>query len=83
VLAVVSPVLYHLGPMPIGLLAFACGGIERLVVESYKTYFTGKPPGKFRRDLVAITDEFTRYRPLMPATAAAIVGMLVALYVIG
>ena len=82
VLAMTSPLVYRLGPAPFGVLAFMNGGIERLLVESYKTYFTSTPPGKFRRGAPVIDSDFLRYRPLLRAIAATIVIGLVAAYVV-
>ena len=81
VLAVVSPVFWVLGPTPLGLLVFMYGGLERLIVESYKTYFTPHPPGKFRRDLPIIDRAFLGWRPILRVVAAAIVATVVGLYV--
>jgi hypothetical protein len=73
--------VYRLGPAPLGVLAFMNGGIERLLVESYKTYFTTTPPGKFHRDLPVVDQQFLRYRPLLRTLATAIVLAVVAAYV--
>jgi hypothetical protein len=81
VLAAASPVLHRMGPAPLGLSLFMAGGVERLLVESYKTYFTPTPPGKFRRDLRIIDHAFLRYRPLLRGIAATIVVAVVGLYV--
>jgi hypothetical protein len=81
VLAATSPLVYRLGPAPLGLLVFLNGGIERLLVESYKTYFTSTPPGKFKRDLPVIDYAFLRWRPLLRAIAIAIVATLGVAYV--
>jgi hypothetical protein len=80
VLAAASPVFYVLGPTPLGLLVFMNGGLERLIVESYKTYFTTTPPGKFRRDARVIDPGFLRYRPLLRGIALVIVTAVVASY---
>ena len=80
VLAVMSPVFWVLGPTPLGLLVFMYGGLERLLVESYKTYFTPNPPGKFRRDLPIIDHGFLAWRPVLRGVATAIVATVVALY---
>jgi hypothetical protein len=81
VLAGVSPLLYALGPAPLGLLIFINGGLERFVVEAYKTYFTPHMPGKFRRDLPIIDHAILRWRPVLRVVAATIVTLLGALYV--
>ena len=81
VLALASPVLAALGPRPLGLLVFMYGGVERMLVEGYKTYFTTKPPGKFRRDLPVIDHRFIAWRPVLRWLAAAIVTTVAAFYV--
>jgi len=81
VLAAASPLVYRLGPAPFGLLVFMNGGIERLIVESYKTYFTTTPPGKFRRGLPVIDQPFLRWRPVLRVVAAAIVVGVIVAYV--
>lgn len=80
VLALASPLLYLLGPVPLGLAVFIAGGLERLVVESYKTYFTATPPGKFRRDLPVIDHGFLRRREPLRLVAFAIVTLVSSLY---
>ena len=81
VLALASPVLAALGPRPLGLLVFMYGGVERMLVEGYKTYFTTKPPGKFRRDLPVIDHRFITWRPVLRWLAAAIVTTVAVFYV--
>lgn len=80
VLGFASPFLWLLGPTPLGLEIFIAGGIERLLVESYKTYFTDKRPGKFRPDLPIVDHRFLRRRPPLKAMAFAIVVAVAALY---
>jgi hypothetical protein len=81
VLALASPLLAALGPRPLGLVVFMYGGVERMLVEGYKTYFTTKPPGKFRRDLPVIDHRFVTWRPVLRWLAAAIVATVAAWYV--
>jgi hypothetical protein len=80
VLACASPLLYLLGPAPLGVVIFINGGLERLIVEAYKTYFTPNPPGKFRRDLPVIDRAILAWRPVLRVVAASIVALLAALY---
>jgi hypothetical protein len=68
------------GPVPLGLLIFINGGLERLIVESYKTYFTPTLPGKFRRDLPVIDHAILRWRPVLRVVAAGIVVTVGTLY---
>ena len=51
VLAVASPLFYYLGPVSLGVLIFMNGGLERFLVEYYKTYIKRNMSGKFRPDL--------------------------------
>ena len=58
VLAVCSPLFYYsndpLSPAPLGYLIFMNGGLERFLVEYYKTYVQRTMSGKFRPDLPRI-----------------------------
>ncbi len=51
VLLMVSPFFYFLGPVNIGFLIYMNGGLERFIVEYYKTYIQRNMSGKFRSDL--------------------------------
>jgi hypothetical protein len=51
VTAATSPFFYLLGPAPIGFLLFMNGGLERFVIEFYKTYIRRWQSGKFHPDL--------------------------------
>jgi len=80
VLAIASPFLELLGPVPLGIAIFIAGGVERLLVESYKTYFTPNRPGKFRKDLPIVDYRFLHRRAPLKWMAFAIVGLVGALY---
>lgn len=80
VLAVVSPVFYAIGPTPLGLLIFIYGGFERILVESYKTYFTPYKPGKFLPDSPVIDEEFVREREPLRYVALVICIGVATLY---
>lgn len=58
VLAICSPVFFYSNnpqsPVPIGYLIFMNGGLERFLVEYYKTYVQRTMSGKFRPDLPRI-----------------------------
>lgn len=58
VLAVCSPVFFYsnnpFSPVPLGYLIFMNGGLERFLVEYYKTYVQRTMSGKFRPDLPRI-----------------------------
>lgn len=51
VLAVSSPLFFFLGPVSLGFLIYMNGGLERFLVEYYKTYIKRNMSGKFRPDL--------------------------------
>jgi hypothetical protein len=51
VMAATSPFFYLLGPAPIGFLLFMNGGLERFIIEFYKTYIRRWQSGKFHPDL--------------------------------
>jgi hypothetical protein len=57
VLAVASPLFYFLGPVSLGVLIFMNGGLERFLVEYYKTYIKRNMSGKFRPDLKIHEDQ--------------------------
>ena len=84
VLALLSPVFYFsnnpAAPISLGFLIYMNGGLERFVVEYYKTYIQRNMSGKFRPDLERIQkylDERERYH----YAALAIIAGLVGLYV--
>ncbi len=58
VLAICSPLFFFtnnpLSPVPLGYLIFMNGGLERFLVEYYKTYVQRTMSGKFRQDLPRI-----------------------------
>lgn len=82
VLAAVSPLIYLLGPIKLGFLIYSFGGLERLLVEYYKSYVVHSVPGKFRPDLDRIEGRFTKNRHYLHYTAISIVLFLVYLYVL-
>jgi hypothetical protein len=59
VLAICTPLFFFsnnpLSPVPLGYLIFLNGGLERFLVEYYKTYVQRTMSGKFRPDLPRIT----------------------------
>ncbi|MCB0271897.1 MAG: hypothetical protein KDD46_02655 [Bdellovibrionales bacterium] len=64
VLLVLSPLFYYLGPVSLGYLIFMNIGLERFVVEYYKTYIKRNMSGKFKSDTQRIQkylDERERY----------------------
>jgi len=83
VLAVCSPLFYFLNssltPVPLGYLIYMNGGLERFVVEYYKTYIQRNMSGKFRPDLPrnqTLIDSRERFHYL----ALAIIAGLTTLY---
>lgn len=83
VLAALSPLFYFLNdartPVPLGLLIYMNGGLERFAVEYYKTYIQRNMSGKFRPDLPRIQKWIERREPFHYA-ALAIIAAVVALY---
>lgn len=51
VLALTAPYFWLYGSLPLGILIFMNGGLERFLVEYYKTYIKRNMSGKFRNDL--------------------------------
>lgn len=80
VLAIASPFVYWLGPCRLGFLIFTFGGLERLLVEYYKSYIVKSVPGKFRPDLPRIEGPFLAHRGKLQLVATALVGLLLWLY---
>jgi uncharacterized membrane protein len=78
VLLPVAPLLYLLGPMPFGFLIYMAGGVERMLVEYYKT-FARPRAGKFRPELLEKTPPVGP-RALMPHLARLIMALALALY---
>lgn len=81
VLALASPLVYWLGPCRLGFLVFTFGGLERLLVEYYKSYVVKSVPGKFRPDLPRIEGWFWRHRGALQGVATLLIGLLLWLYV--
>lgn len=84
VLAVCSPLFYFLNdpahPITLGFLIYMNGGLERFVVEYYKTYIQRTMSGKFRPDITRIQrcmDNREKFHYL----ALVIIAGLVALFV--
>jgi len=51
VLLLTSPLFYFMGPVSLGFLIYMNLGLERFIVEYYKTYIQRTMSGKFRSDL--------------------------------
>lgn len=82
VLVAVSPLLFHLGPQRLGFLVFTYVGIERMLIEYYKSFIVGSVPGKFRADLPIIEGPFLTTRHLLHKLATVIVLFVGGLYVL-
>ena len=84
VLAVSSPLFYYLNdvesPISIGFLIYMNGGLERFLVEYYKTYIQRNMSGKFRPDIDRIQACMDNREKFHYAAWVIIVG-LIALYV--
>ncbi len=84
VLALLSPLFWFANPSaPVGLgfLIYMNGGLERFVVEYYKTYVQRNMSGKFRPDLERREPELRR-RERFHYAALVIVAALAALYIV-
>ncbi len=79
VLTLVAPLLWRLGALPLGMAVFVLVGIERFLVEYYKSFVLASVPGKFRTDLVP-DSRFLRIRSRYHLCAAAIAVVAVGLY---
>jgi hypothetical protein len=78
VLAAISPLLWMHGPLPLGFAVFVLVGIERLLVEYYKSFVLESVPGKFRPDLepeLPFMQRRRRFHLLASAIAAIAAGL--------
>ncbi len=84
VLAICSPLFYFLNdplhPISLGFLIYMNGGLERFVVEYYKTYIQRTMSGKFRPDLPRIQRCIDTREKFHYGALVIIVGLIV-LYV--
>lgn len=84
VLAVASPLFYFVNdqanPISVGFLIYMNGGLERFLVEYYKTYIQRNMSGKFRPDLERIQACMDN-REKFHYAAWVIIAGLIALYV--
>ena len=85
VLALASPLFFWINdphaPIPLGFLIFMNGGLERFVVEYYKTYIQRNMSGKFRPDIERRQHLIDRREPLH-YLALAIIAALAVLYIV-
>ena len=83
VLAVCAPLFYFLNdpahPIPLGFLVYMNGGLERFIVEYYKTYVQRTMSGKFRPDLPRI-ERCIATREKFHYAALAIIAGVIGLY---
>ena len=83
VLAVCSPLFYSLGdpaaPVSLGFLIYMNGGLERFIVEYYKTYIQRTMSGKFRSDLPRM-ERYVSTREKFHYFALVIIAGLIGLY---
>ena len=80
VLACSSPLFFKLGPAPLGVLIYMNGGLERFLVEYYKTYIKRNMSGKFRPDLHIYVEQKQR-REKFHLLALALIAGLLAMYI--
>lgn len=81
VLALCSGFIYLLGPVELGFLVYTFGGLERLLVEYYKSYVLRSVPGKFRPELPRIEDAFFHNRHMLHYVAIGLVMLLGGFYI--
>ena len=83
VLAVCAPLFYFLNdplhPIPMGFLVYMNGGLERFIVEYYKTYIQRTMSGKFRPDLPRL-ERCVATREKFHYAALAIIAGVMGLY---
>jgi hypothetical protein len=80
VLVIASPAIWLLGKVELGFLIYAFGGLERMLVEYYKSYVVRSVPGKFRPELPRIEDAFFRNRYKLHYVALGLMGLVGVLY---
>ena len=80
VLAAIAPLVWHLGPLPLGVLVFLFGGVERLLVEYCKSYLFSSVPGKFHGNLPIVEGRFLAHRHWLRLCGTALVIGVVLLY---
>ncbi|MEZ4818347.1 MAG: hypothetical protein R3A45_00060 [Bdellovibrionota bacterium] len=80
VLLVFSPLFYFLGPVSMGFLIFMNIGLERFLVEYYKTYILRNMSGKFKPDTVKI-QKYLDHRERFHYAAWVIILAVVVSYV--
>jgi hypothetical protein len=80
VLSCVSPFFCWLGPTKLGFLIYMNGGLERMLVEYYKSYVVKSVPGKFREDLEVREGPFLWHRHKLHYLALSILVLVAILY---
>lgn len=80
VLLAFSPLFYYLGPISLGYLIFMNIGLERFLVEYYKTYIQRNMSGKFKPDTVRI-QKYIDTREKFHYGAWVIIFSVAALYI--
>ncbi len=80
VVLILTPFFYSLGPVKLGLLVYMNGGLERFVVEYYKTYIQRNMSGKFRSDLTRGEKEIAT-REKFHYFALVIIALVVSYYI--
>lgn len=81
VLVVTAPLMWLLGSLPLGVLLVTFGGVERLIVEYYKSFIVRSVPGKFRADLPVIGGPYLRHRESLRHLAGSMVVVALLLYI--
>lgn len=71
------PIFYHFSPVSLGYLIYMNFGIERFIVEFYKTYILRNRSGKFRPDLNRIQKYVDNRRIFFYAALVVVLGVIV------
>ncbi len=80
VLLFLSPLLYLMGPAPLGFVICMYGGLERFTVEYYKTYIQRNMSGKFKPDTQR-KQKYLDSREKYHYLALVIIAGVIALYI--
>lgn len=80
VLVATGLLFWPFAPLPLGFVVYGLGGLERFIVEYYKSYLARSVPGKFRRDLPPVDDTWFEKRSALRRVGTALVVFVGGLY---
>jgi len=80
VLALISPIFYYFDPVPLGFLIFMNWGLERFIVEYYKTYIQRNMSGKFKPDTQIIQESAKSRQKYSHMAKFIILGFFILLF---